>query len=475
MAGLNIPSGRGASKHFLPDKGGNKAVTYPVIGVVKNNVDPLRIGRIQVYIEEFGFSDSNARNNWITVRYMSPFYGITDAPAPNGGVGDYTNDPHTYGFWFTPPDLETHVLCVFAKGDINQGYYLGCVPKPGFNQMIPAIGSVPVPEFKTNPAESASYAGAKKLPVTEINDNSKPTAGSEQFYDKRKPVHSYYAACLWNQGIIRDTDRGTIGSSSQRESPSRTYGVITPGRPVYKGGTKDGQGAGSDPSMNVDARRGGHSLVLDDGDKDGNDQHIRFRTTTGHQIIMSDTADTIFIIHSNGKTWVEIGKEGTLDVYAANSINMRTEGDLNLHADRDINIHAKKKLNVYAEEMNVTTDKDTNFRVGQNFSHYVVQNYTLKTGGPMTLKSDGDAMFKSNSTNYIVGGPNVMINSGESSLDPELVKAIPIKLHTETRFDPILGFLPYPLKLPSITSRCPAHAPWVEANFGVDVTIDFKR
>jgi uncharacterized protein (DUF2345 family) len=62
---------------------------------------------------------------------------------------------------------------------------------------------------------------------------------------------------------------------------------------------------------------------------------------------MSDDGQCLHIIHANGQSWVELGKEGTIDMYATNSVNIRTQGDLNLHADNNININAKNDLNIY--------------------------------------------------------------------------------------------------------------------------------
>jgi hypothetical protein len=124
----------------------------------------------------------------------------------------------------------------------------------------------------------------------------------------------------------------SIGSTSQRESPSGCYGISTPGRAIYLGGI--GGGAGGDagitnqelqaaqPSaVNVIARRGGHTLVMDDGDLNGNDNLIRIRTSKGHQITMSDDGNCLYICHANGQSWIELGQEGTMDVYTTNSVN----------------------------------------------------------------------------------------------------------------------------------------------------------
>ena len=53
---------------------GTRVDPYPYIGIVKNNLDPTRSGRVQVYIPDFG-GDSEDKKNWRTVGYASPFMG----------------------------------------------------------------------------------------------------------------------------------------------------------------------------------------------------------------------------------------------------------------------------------------------------------------------------------------------------------------------------------------------------------------
>jgi len=90
----------------------------------------------------------------------------------------------------------------------------------------------------------------------------------------------------------------------------------------------------------------------------------------------------------------------------------------------------------------------------------------------MTFESSSDSMIKSGGTNYVKGGPNVKLNTGESSLIPQEVKAIPKVAHTDTLFDKEKGYMSAPAKLPSIVSRAPAHSPWANANQGVNVKTD---
>ena len=137
----NIQRNRGRSKNYKFDRGGNPTEFGPFIGEVKNNVDNVRSGRLQVYIEQFGGDNPDDESLWRTVNYIPPFYGAVSQTGTNTGTGTFVGNPQSYGMWFTPPDLGTQVICFFVAGDPNQGYYIGCVPDPGISHMIPAIGA----------------------------------------------------------------------------------------------------------------------------------------------------------------------------------------------------------------------------------------------------------------------------------------------------------------------------------------------
>jgi len=466
---------RGATKASKADAGGAVLRELPVFGVVKNNIDPIRSGRLQVYISDASGEDSDDSSTWVTVSYMSPFYGVTTPSGANTGYGEYTKNPNSYGVWNSPPDIGTTVICVFINGDPNYGFWIGCVPQPDALQMVPAIGGTD--NIVANAGEAKGLGGAVRLPVTNINTNNLGIANTGKFLTDAKPVHSYVASILAQQGLIRDPIRGVIGSSAQRESPSRVgWGVSTPGRPIYEGGYTDESIATAATSekptgLNVVARRGGHTLVMDDGDILGRDQLVRLRSSLGHQILMSDDGQTLFIIHANGQSYIELGKEGTIDMYSTNSFNVRTQGDLNLHADNNININAGKQLNISADTIAINSEKETTQKVGTDFSLYASGKYTTKVDGQMSFASGADASFYSDVVTYI-NGSKINLNTGASSLVPQEVKPLPVLAHTDTLNDAVKGWAAAPGKLLSIVSRAPAHAPWASANQGVDVKVN---
>lgn len=480
----NLQRSTGRPGNYKFDRGGMSADFGPFVGIVKNNVDPTRQGRLQVYIEQFAGTNPNDPSLWRTVSYCPPFYGRT--PDPPGKRGD-TNDvgsyeqsnPQSYGMWFTPPDLGTSVLCFFVAGDPNFGYYIGCLPQPGMNHMIPAIGSSDA--YKVNNQDQASYfAGARVLPVTEINPDNKEINNDPKFFDKKKPVHNFLASIMFQQGILADVMRGPITSSSQRESPSTVFGFSTPGRALYQGGLSEANiqeqiksNSIKPQDVQVVGRRGGHSLVMDDGDIDGADNLVRIRTAQGHQITMSDDGNFFYIIHANGQTWIELGQEGTVDVFSTNSVNVRTQGTINLHADKDINMFAGGRINMKSVE-------STNIESDGQIVMYAADEMTLYSKAKLGVKADGSLALVSADGSWN-GGGSLVLQAGSIDLNsgaPENVTTpTPLQKYVmpETEFDNSQGWVVSANGLESIVTRAPTHEPWPYHNKGVSVEVSLEE
>lgn len=472
---------RGKLKSTKPDSGGGVTLDHPVIGIVKDNIDPTRSGRIKVQIEGSTNTDSNRSDGWYTVQYLSTYFGMVRPTAPADSNGDYVGNPSAYGQWQSPPDIGNKVLCIFANGDPNRGYYIGCVVEPEAAQMVPAIGSSDY--VIPNEGESLGVAGATRVPVTSINTNNKKIADSTNYLDDAaKPIHSYTASIMAQQGIIRDPIRGPISSSASREPVSRVgWGVATPGRPIMEGGYDDENLPENLKKQNQDqlrviARRGGHSIVMDDGDIIGRDQLIRIRTALGHQILMSDDGQTLMILHSNGQSYVELGKEGTVDIFSTNSFNVRTQGDINFHADQHINFHATENMNIQAKQLHINTEENFKMRAGKALQLYSVGNFTVNSLSGAAIKASGQASLASSTITFI-NGLRIFLNTGRSTISPPKVPIITLISQTDTLHDEAKGFIAAPGKLLTVTTRTPAHYPWTNAGQGVEVknTLDATK
>lgn len=478
--GNNIQRSRGRPQNYQFDRGGMPAEFGPFIGVVKNNIDPTRSGRLQVYIEQFAGDDPEDKTLWRTVNYVPPFYGVTPRNNATGSSGDgsYKGNQQSYGMWFTPPDIGVQVICFFVAGDPNQGYYIGCIPDPGVTHMIPAIGASR--KFTTKNQQQSSEiasAEAEQMPVVEINQDNPAVNDNPRFFDQPKPIHDYVYSILYNQGLLGDYIRGPISSSAQRESPSAVYGISTPGRPIYQGGlserdikAKVQSGSLSLADVKVEGRRGGHSLVMDDGDLQGRDNLIRIRTAKGHQITMSDEADCFYFIHANGQIWIELGSEGTLDVYSTNSVNIRTQGEINLHADKNININATENLNIRAGNIKIESQNTTEFSSTSDFTLYSKAKLGLVSDDLIAL--DAARGGWRNSGAMSLKASRIDLNGGSA---PESVtKPKPLQEYSldDTKLEPGKGWQVQTGKLETIVQRAPTHEPYPYHNRGVPVEIE---
>ena len=123
-----------------------------------------------------------------------------------------------------PPDIGTRVLVIFVEGNLNLGYWIGCVPDDYMNFMVPDGRA----STEITTALTPDGIKGSKLPVGEYNkafeDGSKidPTLFS-------KPYNKDFTEVLETQGLLFDEVRGTTTSSARRETPSMVFGFNTPG------------------------------------------------------------------------------------------------------------------------------------------------------------------------------------------------------------------------------------------------------
>lgn len=405
------------------------------IGKVINHLDSTFMGGIEVLVTSR--SAAGPIENYINCKYASPFYG----QSPYNGLTDndgYEYTQKSYGFWAVPPDPGTMVIVVMPEGDYSQAYWIACVPDLGMNFMTPG-----------NPATVANDTDKSlTLPVGEYNKKQESTHGND--YTKYiKPVNTVEKERLENAGLETDWARGFNSSSARREAPSAVFGWSTPGPPDLDG-PKYSYGKAGAQIQRAYNRLGGSSFVMDDGDmsllrrdpasgdeadapsyavvekgeSNGNkkipaNELIRLQTRNGHQILLHNSEDFIYISHGSGNSWIEMTGDGKIDVYAKDSISFRSENDINFYADRDINFEAKRN-------MNLSTDG--------SFLLHTVGNYELKADAEGRLSADISTNITSKEHRETAKG-GIFMNSAEAAT---------------------------PASIATRPNRRPAHEPWPE-------------
>jgi len=352
----------------------------PYEAVVISQLDPKYMGSLEVeLLKNVSSGNQTERSGQIVqVKYMSPFYGVT----PLSGVSnndDFKSTQQSYGMWFVPPDVGTRVLVIFAEGNFSRGYWIGCVQDTYMNFMVPDpwAGS-----------EVNNFDPDRPLPVGEYNKTAQGTSGNNPTR-YTKPYNPDFYAALAQQGLVDDPVRGPTTSSARREVPSSVFGISTPGpQDKREGAPRAFTGPSGSRANTFTSRLGGSSLVFDDGDDkllrkgpaentpyeyaditqnqtDGNvaipaNECVRLRTRTGHQLLMHNSEDLIYIGNSSGSTWIEMTSNGKIDIFADDSISIRTSVDVNISSDRDLNFTA-------ARDINFNSGRDYKLTVGNNF------------------------------------------------------------------------------------------------------------
>ena len=382
---------------------------------VVGHLDTTYMGILDVRLHR-AVGNANTTGQTYPAKYMTPFYGVTPQSTTSEN-DDYENTQKSYGMWMVPPDVGSTVVVVFVQGDPKYGYWIGCVPDEGMNFMLPGIAAT------QQVVEDTKTTDAERVPVGEYN--KKVNSGNQPDPTKIKKAQHPLAELLNTQGLLKDDTRGITTSSARREVPSMVFGISTPG-PLDKVVPQGMVGPEDDPIVIPVNRLGGSTFVMDDGDdkflrkslassgppeyarlendeQDGDvtvphNELVRIRTRTGHQILLHNSEDLIYIGNARGTTWIELTSNGKIDIFAEDSISIHTKTDLNFSADRDVNIEAGRNINLKSaekfhsegnevESVSTTTTKITSGTT----SHINSQTSHLETAGKIYMNSSQKA------------------------------------------------------------------------------------
>jgi hypothetical protein len=493
----------------------------PYLARIVSHIDAKYMGSLTVELLRDIGNVPRFSGQIYTVKYLSPFYGVTSLGF-NTRNQEYNATQKSYGMWMVPPDVGTIVMVIFAEGDSKQGFWIGCVQDEYMNFMVPGL------------AATTYNPDRERKPVAEYNKRLSTDTNIPGDTTKiEKPVHPFYEA-LKTQGLEKDEIRGYTTSSARREVPSSVFGISTPG-PLDKSGPIGDIGVEQSRAKTFVSRLGGSSFVMDDGDdkfvrkttpaegppeyasiengESGNNkiphnELIRLRTRTGHQIVLHNSEDLIYIGNSKGTAWIELTGDGKIDIYAEDSVSLHTKQDLNFFADRDINLEAGRNFNIKVKEemhTNVLKDqilivdgmqkihvkKDVFVTYDEKYNHLVKQDVDIQYEAALKHKIQGEVNVTNESgvkfsvandfdlnvsgSNKLSAGANTEIKSGGKHVEeaPAIqmnggaaAEAAKAEKSSETPEIPkILKTHSLPDKdgkemVKSIMRRVPSHEPW---------------
>lgn len=449
------------------------------------------MGTLQVELVNDVGRDQNSTGSVIQVRYLSPFYGVTGVQHLSEN-DDFNGTQKSYGMWMVPPDVGTLVMVIFVNGNASQGFWIGCVQDDYMNFMVPGLAAT----------ENHIGPDGKKKVVGEYNKKTNKLEQTDQT-QVLKPVHPFQKI-LDTQGLGADDIRGITSSSARREVPSTVFGISTPGPVDTKPGAPTGQIGKTESRMEAFVSRlGGTTFVMDDGDATflrkthaskgppeyasvenretggqpdiPHNELVRIRTRTGHQILLHNSEDLIYIGNASGTTWIELTSMGKIDIYAKDSISIHTQADLNIKADKDINLEAGGNINMKAGANHYTevgasqiliVGADQKIAITGSKAETVGAGAKTKITGSFELLSTvsnkftataGNEILATGGNNYLTAVDNDILSSGQVS-----ITGVPINLNSGAAAPATAAAPPAaaPSKLSKIAARVPEHEPW---------------
>ena len=269
------------------------------IGLVINTDDPLENGRLQIFCPDLNDNPKKIHHiPWAT--YSTPYGGsINNAGYTRGHIQgkEHTSGAVHYGFWGIP-EQGAHVLVACINGDIRRRVWMGCVPEHQETHTLFtgrfdwSKGFPDGPLSSTKSPIEPSYSNASKA----FNDDKKssewktriasyqPTSVREDLGEIPNPSKSTYLDNQFQEISKNESDdwvKGILGSHGYDWSgykklgsfkSSRVFGMSTPGF---------------------------HSFLMDDRPFNS---RVQFKTTAGHQILLDDTNERIYISTYEGKS-----------------------------------------------------------------------------------------------------------------------------------------------------------------------------
>lgn len=371
--------GQATPQHGSPSQGGLH------MGMVVDDIDEQSMGRVWVYIPGVSARNPNLqiarysptrnppsddgtpgtpieakRSGFLRAYPLSPTAGsdkMRESSNTPDGRKPSSGQSNSYGM-FSQARNGDNIVIGFLSGDPSKCFIMGHAPKQAETSMVPSY----------RPAKSSNATG------NGFSTDIGPT------YEKGVNTTFVSSSTLFNNltdsGLISDSLRGLGSSSSTRETPSRVWGVKSPG----------------DPDTNMM----GHQFVMDDHP---NSHLMRLRTSKGTQILLCDNGDFIYLSTNTGKTWVQLDDGGNVSIFGHSSISLHAEQDFNLVCDRDLNINVGGNTNWITQgDTRIRMNAGGNITVGEgggDLDITTINNMHLKVQAEFRLGAKTGVTIKS--------------------------------------------------------------------------------
>jgi len=416
----------GVIDEILEVTGADESFTNITIGEVVDTNDPQQMGRVRAVCPAMGDTRQQALKHIPWAMYGSPFGGVNEVTARGRG-NDKSEGPVSYGMWAIPK-IGSQVLIMCIDGNPAHRVWLGCLPGQFFPHTMPH-GRYSAKPSAGNPEGPLT---STENPIEPLHGNlseafSGGSAAARESFEFRSRGADNQVAHLTPEEIAARVkfskladDRDEIISEADGESLNHSQGYsrsnIAPNKTFSNTG-----GVNYDSHIYAWTTPGFHALHMDDR---AESCRMRFRTTAGHQIILDDTNERVYISTAQGKTWIEIDEKGTIDIYGEQDISIRSDQDVNISAGKSIRMKANDgihmiagdeiRLHAKAEGNDLNGDLGLHFKSEEDIHIESVGTFDLLTGGLTRIQIGSTLELTSGNTEIQTG--TLDITSGNTNI-----------------------------------------------------------
>jgi len=354
---------------------------YPLItiGIVEDVTDAHQLGRMKVRCQSW-LDGTTATENLPSTRMSSPLFGFDDNA--KRGVNEIQSEgPVAYGQW-TVPHVGAQVLVTLIDNDPNRRVFIASIAEMYLGHTLPhgryLDDRIPKTSSESDIEPLATNSGKA------FNGNRDSAEYATRQMDRQV---SAYPATEFNERIVYSNEADQQEQTIENPDGSiikRTQGYVDGKSAIYSNTTP-----------------GFHSMSMDD---DPNNCRMRFRTTSGNQIIMDDTNERIYVSTATGKTWIEIDEKGTIDIYG--------EQDISISSDADVNITAKEKVRIAGGEgIHMTSGSDIRMHAKTDMSIKTESDLKIHSVN-IKMETDEDLLTKVTGTQDTNAGNIIAVSKG---------------------------------------------------------------
>lgn len=402
-------------KQFSPQPHITAALTdNATIGTVVSADDPQEMGRLKVVCPKWGDTYSTPIKDLPWVSYISPLAGTTSVGSRGAGLQE-SKGKVAYGFWAIPK-VGAQVLVMCIDKDPAFRVYLGSMHTQLATHTLPH-GRFTYDDHPAVPHDGSTPYGpftSSEQPIEPLASNLKAAFGpSTSNYEWQTRAADYQSSAIGPNHV--DYTESTSPDDYEVTDPLTGW-KSTQGYDTARHDETD-----NDSKVLGITSPGFHSLSMDDRMENC---RFRLRTTAGHQILMDDTNERIYISTAKGNNWVEMDQNGNVDVFSNNRVSVRSTKDINFTSDESIRLYARKGIHMVSEtDLRIQTVDDIHVKsTGGNLRMGIAQSIFASAGSEMHLKSNGQFLTTSGGSMHLLSGgvsnisaaDTINVNSGGS-------------------------------------------------------------